>query len=57
MVSPDDRIAEIVDLERYPITDLESPGARALMARMREELAHLGACCLSVYPRKAKRVE
>jgi hypothetical protein len=46
MVSPDDRIAEIVDLERYPITDLESPGARALMARMREELAHLGACCL-----------
>ena len=53
MVSPDDRIAEIVDLERYPITDLESPGARALMARMREELAHLGACCLREFIRPA----
>ncbi len=42
----DDPIAEYVDLERYPIADLKSPAARALMARMREEMADLGACCL-----------
>ncbi len=43
---PDDPIAEYVDLERYPIADLKSPAARALIARMREEMANLSACCL-----------
>ena len=42
----DDPIAEYVDLERYPIADLKSPVARALIARMHEEMANLGACCL-----------
>ncbi len=42
----DDPIAEYVDLERYPIADLKSPAARALIARMHEEMANLGACCL-----------
>ncbi len=41
-----DPITEYVDLERYPITDLESPAARALIARMHEEMAYPGACCL-----------
>ena len=43
---PDDPIAEYVDLERYPIADLKSAAARALIVRMREEMADLGACCL-----------
>ncbi len=43
---PDDPIAEYVDLERYPIADLKSAAARAVIARMREEMASLGACCL-----------
>ncbi len=43
---PDDPIAKIVDLERYPIADLESPAAAALITRMREELVYPGACCL-----------
>jgi len=44
---PSDPIADAVDLERYPIDDLESPEGRALIARMREELVYPGACCLT----------
>lgn len=43
---PDDAIADYVDLARYPIADLKSPAARALIARMQGEMADLGACCL-----------
>ena len=47
----DDPITEYVDLERYPITDLKSPAARALIARMHEEMASLGACPSPASPR------
>lgn len=43
---PDDPIADTVDLDRYPITDLASPPAQALIARMRGDMAASGACCL-----------
>ncbi len=43
---PDDAIAEYVDLARYPIADPNRPAGRALIARMREEMADRGACCL-----------
>jgi len=35
-----------VDLERYPIDDLDGPVGRALVARCRSELAAVGACDL-----------
>ena len=35
-----------VDLERYPIDDLDGPVGRALVARCRSELASVGACDL-----------
>lgn len=44
-------VADTGDLERYPIADLESPAARTLIARMREELAFPGACCLTNFIR------
>ena len=31
---PDDPIAKAVDLERYPIDDMESPAAGALVTKM-----------------------
>jgi hypothetical protein len=39
-------IAELVDLDRYPVTDLETPQARALVARGRERLDSTGLCSL-----------
>ncbi len=37
---------DTVDLERYPIDDLDGPAGRALVARCRAELAAVGACDL-----------
>lgn len=42
----DDPIAEFVDLDRYPITNLASPAGRELITRMHTELDQTGACCL-----------
>jgi hypothetical protein len=39
-------INDFVDLQRYPITDLESPDGRHLIERMQSDLAAEGACCL-----------
>lgn len=46
-------LAEHVDLQRYPIHDLESPAGRALVLRARAELAALGACDLPGFFRPA----
>ena len=35
-----------IDLERYPIHDLDGPAGRALVQRCQAELAELGACDL-----------
>jgi len=39
-------LAQAIDLERYPIHDLEASAGRALVLRCRAELAALGACDL-----------
>jgi hypothetical protein len=36
-------LGEAVDLDRYPIHDLDGPGGQALLARVRSELAAVGA--------------
>ena len=41
-----------VDLERYPIDDLDGPAGRALVARCRSELAAVGACDLPGFLRR-----
>ena len=38
--------ATLVDLSRYPVSDLDSDVGRALVTRMRAELDRDGACCL-----------
>jgi len=43
---PDDPISDFVDLDRYPIIDLESSAGRELITGMHEEMADTGACCL-----------
>jgi hypothetical protein len=35
---------ELVDRERYPITELDEPAGRALVQRCREQLSDVGAC-------------
>ena len=40
-------LADAIDLERYPIDDLDGPAARALVGRCREQLGRLGACELA----------
>ena len=40
------RMLEAVDVERYPIHDLDGAAGRALLERCRAELAELGACDL-----------
>ena len=37
-------VAAIVDVERYPLDDLESPAGRVLVDRCRAELVEVGAC-------------
>ncbi len=54
---PDDAIAEYVDLARYPIADPNRPAGRALIARMREEMADRGACCLRNFIRPDAQAE
>lgn len=38
--------ATLVDLSRYPVSNLDSAAGRALIARMRSDLDRDGACCL-----------
>ncbi len=45
-------LAAIVDLERYPIHDLESEAGQALLARVRGELREVGACDLRGFLRE-----
>src|SRR5262245_45436851 len=44
-------LAHAIDLERYPIDDLDGPAARVLVGRCREELGRLGACELEGFLR------
>ena len=44
-------LAHAIDLERYPIDDLEGPAGRALLARCRDQLRSLGACELEGFLR------
>lgn len=44
-------LTETVDLERYPVHDLDGPAGRALVMRCRAELAGLGACDLPQFLR------
>jgi hypothetical protein len=46
-------LSEIVDLERYPIDDLESDAGRALVERARTALHAVGACDLPGFLRPA----
>lgn len=39
-------LVEAVDVERYPLTELDSPAGEALVSRCRRELAEMGACDL-----------
>jgi hypothetical protein len=50
--------ARFVDLERYPILDLDSDGGRALVAHCRAQLAERGACELPGFalPEAAERM-
>ena len=45
-------LADAIDIERYPIQDLEGPAGRALVERCRSELAELGACGLPGFVRR-----
>jgi hypothetical protein len=45
------KLGDIVDLERYPITDLESPAGRALVARFRLEFTDAVSCALPGFVR------
>ncbi|UTW13047.1 HalD/BesD family halogenase [Marinobacterium rhizophilum] len=47
------RLADIVDLERYPIDDLEHPRTRELIARCREQLDETGCSVLPDFIRPA----
>src|SRR5690242_15840389 len=40
------QMIDAVDLERYPIDDLDGPAGRDLVARCRAAMAELGACDL-----------
>jgi hypothetical protein len=44
-------LAHAIDLERYPIDDLDGPAARTLVGRCREQLRSLGACELEGFLR------
>jgi len=44
-------LADAIDLERYPIDDLDGPAAGTLLARCREQLGRLGACELEGFLR------
>ena len=41
------RLAEVVDLEKYPIADGDSPDCHAVIARIRQDLALSGCCVLA----------
>ena len=43
--------AQLIDLDRYPITDLSAPRARALAAECRRQLDQTGACELPAFLR------
>jgi hypothetical protein len=44
-------LAEAIDLERYPIDDLDGLAARTLVGRCRKQLGQLGACELEGFLR------
>jgi hypothetical protein len=44
-------IADVIDLERYPLDDLDSPRGRRLVAACRDELEATGACKLDGFLR------
>lgn len=46
-------IEQLVDLRRYPVTQLESPRGRALVAAKKRDLSELGACSLNGFLRPA----
>ena len=50
-MTPRPALAAIVDLDRYPIDDLDSPAGGALIARCREQLEAVGACDLEGFLR------
>jgi len=43
----------LVDLDRYPITDLNAPGAQTVLRTARSQLADMGACELPDFVRRA----
>jgi len=45
------RLAEVVDLEKYPIADGDSPDCHAVIARIRQDLALSGCCVLAGFMR------
>ena len=45
-IMQNDPATSFIDLERYPIADLESPVARTLISTLQSEMAECGACCL-----------
>ena len=45
-------LAQAIDLERYPVYDLQAPAGHALVLRCRAELASLGACDLPGFLRR-----
>jgi hypothetical protein len=45
------KLAEVVDLERYPIADCDSPDCQAVIARIWQDLAHSGCCVLAGFIR------
>jgi hypothetical protein len=44
-------LADTIDLERYPIDDLDGPLARTLVGRCRQQLGSVGACELEGFLR------
>jgi hypothetical protein len=51
-LAPDAVARDLVDLDRYPIDDLDGPGGRALVSRCRADLAASGACQLEGFLRE-----
>src|SRR5215472_14408848 len=45
------RLAEVVDLEKYPIADCDSPDYQAVVARIRQDLALSGCRVLAGFIR------
>jgi hypothetical protein len=53
--SPADSPAAMIDLERYPILDLDSIAAKELIRTARDSQGRMGACELPVRLRRCRR--